>query len=154
MATTTVRRTRRGAVATAIAATLALAALALPWAGTVSALSVPGALPVGISSLVASTATGAAGIRGIATFDVVPTAAQVAGLEGLGLVVQPMQHVPLALVAGPVASMQAAVLNGVATDVYPDEPIQLLDTASSDAMGAAALRAAGLTGRGRDRRRR
>jgi serine protease AprX len=135
-------------VAAALATALAIAALVVPAAGSVSALSVPGALPVGITSLLASTAAGSASLRGIATFDAMPTAAQVAALEGLGLVVQPMRHVPLALVAGPLTSMQAAVLNGAAVDVYPDEPIQLLDTASSDAMGAGALRASGLTGQG------
>jgi serine protease AprX len=59
-----------------------------------------------------------------------------------------MRHVPLALVAGSIASMEAAVVNGTAQDVYPDEPIELLDTASSDAMGAAPVRAAGFTGSG------
>lgn len=37
---------------------------------------------------------------------------------------------------------------GVANDVYPDESLDLLDTTSSDAMGGAALRAKGLTGKG------
>jgi serine protease AprX len=86
--------------------------------------------------------------RGIATFDSAPTGAQVGALRALGLAVQPMEHLPLALVYGPVASLQAAVSAGQAKDVYPDERIELLDTASSDAMGAAAPRAAGLTGRG------
>jgi serine protease AprX len=133
----------------ALAMAVALATLASPWSsGPARALSLPGVLPSGISSLLASTASGAGSVRGIATFGSVPTSAQVAGLEGLGLIVQPMRHVPLALVAGTVASMQAAVLNGAADDVYPDESIQLLDTASSDAMGAASLRASGLTGLG------
>ena len=38
--------------------------------------------------------------RGIATFDAVPTGLQVTALSSLGLEVQPMQHVPLALVEG------------------------------------------------------
>ncbi|HEX5148617.1 MAG TPA: S8 family serine peptidase [Candidatus Limnocylindrales bacterium] len=132
----------------ALAMAIAVAALALPRAGGARALSTPGALPTGISSLLASTAADATSLRGIATFGAVPTAAQVAGLESLGLVVQPMRHVPLALVAGPATSMETAVVNGTAEDVYPDEAIELLDTASSDSMGAGALRAAGLTGRG------
>jgi serine protease AprX len=85
---------------------------------------------------------------GIATFDAAPTMAQVTALQGLGLAVQPMRHTPLALVYGTVAAMQSAVAAGLATDVYPDEPIELFDTVSSDAMGAATPRAAGLTGRG------
>ncbi|HXT20963.1 MAG TPA: S8 family serine peptidase, partial [Thermoanaerobaculia bacterium] len=91
---------------------------------------------------------GAALARGIATFDAVPTAVDVAALQSLGLATQPMKHVPLALVFGPVAAMQAAVATGRATDVYPDEPIELFDTASANAMGAALPRAAGLTGAG------
>ena len=40
---------------------------------------------------------GAALVRGIATFDAVPTAVERAALEALGLAVQPMHNVPLAL---------------------------------------------------------
>jgi serine protease AprX len=114
------------------------------FAGATS-LDLVGSLPVGLSRLLTSgTPTG----RGIATFDAVPTASQVQALQSLGLTVQPMRHLPLALVAGPVSTMQAAVTTGAATDVYPDERIQLLDTASSDSMGSAQLRAAGWTGKG------
>lgn len=87
-------------------------------------------------------------VRGVATFDAIPTADQVRALQQLGLAVQPMRHVPLANVAGSVAALQSAVANGLAADVYPDERIELFDTASSDAMGAAATRLAGLTGKG------
>src|ERR671924_449545 len=58
-----------------------------------------------------------------------------------------MEHLPLALVKGTVASMQSAVQLGTANDVYPDDPIELFDTASSDAMGAAIPRANGFTGK-------
>lgn len=85
---------------------------------------------------------------GIASLASVPTAALTNALGDLGLEVQPMHHLPLAIVRGPVAAMAAAVTTGLADDVYPDEAIQLLDTASSDAMGAASTRAAGLTGEG------
>ncbi len=87
-------------------------------------------------------------IKGIATLDTVPTEADVSLLEGLGLTVQPMEHLPLALVEGPVAAMRTAVAEGVASDVYPDEKLELLDTKSTDAMGGARLRARGLTGKG------
>jgi len=128
---------------------MALAALASPWAsGPARAVSVPGAAPTGLSALLASTVSTSAKVRGIATFDAIPTASQVAALQRTGLVVQAMRHVPLALVLGPVSAMQAAVTSGTAQDVYPDEQIQLLDTASSNAMGAAQLRAAGFTGKG------
>jgi serine protease AprX len=44
--------------------------------------------------------------------------------------------------------MKRAVASGVAKDVYPDERLELLDTRSADAMGAALPRAAGFTGKG------
>jgi serine protease AprX len=86
--------------------------------------------------------------RAIATFDAVPDTTAVTGLRALGLTTQPLRHLPLAIVHGPVAALRSAVERGLASDVYPDEPIELLDQASADAMGAAAARAAGLTGNG------
>jgi serine protease AprX len=127
--------------------TLAPAATAAPaTAGTLSGTATPTAgLPTGLSRLLTDgTPTG----RAIATFDAIPTAADVSALEALGLTVQPMQHLKMALVAGPVDAMRTAVTNGVATDVYPDEKAEMLDTESSDAMGTAQLRARGLTGKG------
>jgi serine protease AprX len=129
-------------------------ALALAFAASLSTLG-PAAparaalleVPTGLSQLLAAYEPSTPAL-GIATFDAVPTGAQAAGLRSLGLVVQPMHRLPLALVFGTVGSMQTAVATGLATDVYPDEPIELFDTASADAMGAAALRAAGLTGEG------
>jgi serine protease AprX len=90
---------------------------------------------------------------GIATFDAAPTADQVAALRELGLVVQPMEVLPLALVHGEVGALTEAVRAGVARDVYPDEELTYDDTTSSDTMsssvGAAEqLRAKGFTGRG------
>src|SRR3954463_12440763 len=106
-----------------------------------------GAVPTGLSQLLAAKDVTAV-TRGIAEFSATPSGAQVAALRALGLIVQPMKHLPLALVAGTVGQMQAAVTGGAAEDVYPDTPIQLLDPASSDAMGGAAARAAGFTGKG------
>lgn len=127
---------------------LVLALVALPFSARPAAgLSLPDA-PIGLSRLLIANTDPTALVRGIATFGAIPTPVQVTALRGLGLTVQPMEHVSLALVAGPVAAIQAAVTTGVALDVYPDEPIQLLDTASTDAMGSASLRAAGLTGEG------
>jgi serine protease AprX len=87
-------------------------------------------------------------VRGIATFDAPPTGLDVAALESYGLIVQPMKHLPLALVKGTVQSMQTAVSLGTANDVYPDDPIELFDQASADAMGSAIPRANGFTGKG------
>ena len=144
------RRTpRRGGQHGAIARAGAALALALATAfanlGPARALSLD--TPIGLGQLLAAYSLPTSAL-GVAEFGAVPTAAQVASLRSLGLVVQPMRHLPLALVFGTVGSMQAAVSTGVAEDVYPNDPIELFDTSSADAMGAAALRAAGYTGAG------
>jgi serine protease AprX len=102
-------------------------------------------LPRGLTALLAD---GTPSGRAIVELDGVPGALDVSALEALGLTVQPMRKLPLAIVAGPASAMRAAVTSGVAEDVYPDERIELLDTASTDAMGGAATRAKGLTGKG------
>ncbi len=110
--------------------------------------SLPAGEPtVGLARLTAASSP-LTSVRGIATFDAAPTALDVAALKGHGLTVQPMKHLPLALVRGTVQSMESAVSLGTANDIYPDDRIELFDTASSDAMGAATTRAAGLTGKG------
>ena len=116
-------------------------------AGLAPARAVSLPMPTGLSQLLAAYSP-ATVVRGIAEFDAVPTASDASALKALGLSVQRLHNLPLALVFGPVAAMQAAVTAGRAVDVYPDEHIQLFDTASADAMGAAALRAAGYTGKG------
>src|SRR3954454_68108 len=104
---------------------------------------------VGLSELLAAKSL-SANARGIAEFSAVPGATQVSALKSLGLLVQPMQTVRLALVYGAVSAMKQAVNSGVVLDVYPDTRIQLFDTASSNAMGgaAASLRQAGFDGHG------
>ena len=139
------RKPRRAVLARAVAAAGLATSLALSGAISTSAVSLD--VPTGLGQLLTTYAQSAS-VRGIAEFGSVPSGTQVAALESLGLTVQPMRHVPLALVAGPVSAMQAAVTTGTADDVYPDDPIQLLDTASSDAMGAATPRANGFTGKG------
>jgi serine protease AprX len=89
--------------------------------------------------------------RGIATFSAKPTADQVDALRDLGLTVQPMKSLPLVLVAGPAGALARAT--GIAQDVYPDEQLQYLDTASTNVMSsstsaARGLRAKGFTGKG------
>jgi serine protease AprX len=136
---------RHGALAR-VGAALALA-LATAFANLGPAHAIPLQLPTGLSQLLAAYQPTAL-VRGIATFDAIPTAGQASGLAALGLGIQRLHNLPLGLVYGPVSAMQAAVTAGLASDVYPDEPIELFDTASADAMGAAALRANGLTGAG------
>jgi hypothetical protein len=81
---------------------------------------VPAGTTPGLNRLLAEQDPGST-TRGVATFRAVPTAEQVCALEELGLAVQPMQYVAMANVAGPVGAMQAAVAEGIATDVYLDE---------------------------------
>ena len=139
------RRRRRTLAGIAIAFVLAVSTASLGSPAVRG--STLGPVPTGLSQLLAAYDATAV-VRGIAVLSSVPTAGQVSALQALGLAVQSMRQVELALVVGSVGSMQAAVTAGVAEDVYPDLPIELLDTASSDAMGAAAARAAGLTGAG------
>jgi serine protease AprX len=103
----------------------------------------------GAAALASPGTAGALGdVRAIAMFDTAPTALQANALRSLGLTVQPLEHLPMALVAGPAAALDAIVPAGLARDVYPDERLAYFDQASADAMGAALPRAAGLTGRG------
>ncbi len=137
------------AALTCVAATVLAGASLSPGSATTQAPeSVAGG--IGLDRLLES---GVSSARAIATFDAVPTGGQVSALRSLGLVVQPMEELPLALVEGPVAALAEAVGDGIARDVYPDEELTFDDTASSNVVssspGAAKmLRAKGLTGKG------
>ena len=130
-----------------LAASLFILAIAAQPIAPLAADPLPAVAQPGLARLLA-VYNGAELTRGIASFDAAPTAAQMAALRNLGLVTQPMKNVPLALVYGSVATMQLAVTTGRANDVYPDERLEFFDTASSGAIGAAALHAAGLRGQG------
>ena len=71
-----------------------------------------------------------------------------ARLRQLGLTVQPMEHLPLAIVRGPSPPCAPPPRPASSATSTRSERIELLDTASSDAMGAAGPRQAGLTGKG------
>src|SRR3954452_15961522 len=116
---------------TLLAAGTVLAAAAAVLSPTASPAAVT--LPTGLSALLAD---GTPSGRAIVELGHVPSASDVSVLKGLGLTVQPMRKLPLAIVAGPTTAMKAAVTTGLAQDVYPDERIKLLDTASSNAMSS------------------
>ncbi|MGQ0467643.1 MAG: S8 family peptidase [Sporichthyaceae bacterium] len=121
-------------------------------------------VPVGLSRLLATAADPAAALSGVATFAHAPGPTDLAALSRLGLRVQGLEHLPLALVAGPVEALRRAVGTGVARDVYPNErlrhfeeeeekdteerakPTSILDSGAS--IGAKGLHAAGVTGKG------
>jgi serine protease AprX len=125
---------------------VAVLALLVPSAAALGSLP-EGEPTVGLDRLTA-TYSPATITRGIATFDAPPSTLDVTALKAQGLTVQPLEHLPLALVRGTVQSMAAAVTAGAANDVYPDDRIQLFDQTSADAMGAATPRANGFTGKG------
>lgn len=86
---------------------------------------------------------------GVATFGgAMPTAAQLDGLRGLGLQVQGLSHLPLALMRGPRAAMVQAVNLGLARDVYPNDRLQFHSVASNLAIRANEAHAAGVNGAG------
>jgi serine protease AprX len=125
-----------------------VAGLALCLPGAAALGSLPAGEPtVGLDRLDAASSPLTV-VRGIATLDAVPTAVDVARLQAAGLTVQPLKHLPLALVRGTVQSIDTAVRSGAANDVYPDDEIELFDKASADAMGAATPRTNGFTGKG------
>jgi serine protease AprX len=138
-------RTRLAALTCAAAVVLASG----PVSGSAHA-EAPAPSRVGLDRLLA---TDAGSARGIATFSAAPTADEVSALRDLGLVVQPMQRLPLALVQGPVSALTEAVRSGTAVDVYPDEKLAYHDTRSSNEVSsspdaAKRLRTRGLTGKG------
>jgi serine protease AprX len=68
-------------------------------------------------------------------------AAVLDALEGLGLDVDPLRHIPVAIVRGPeVALAAAAALPGVA-GVHPDAPLELYDDDTLVSTGAASVHA-------------
>jgi negative regulator of sigma E activity len=76
--------------ALSLAASLLVAAIGGPLAAAVQ-------LPTRLSQLLA-TYNATAVVRGVVVFDAVPTAVDASGLASLGLSVQRMHHLPLALV--------------------------------------------------------
>ena len=119
------------ALATATAGATTVAADASP-APTATSAASPAARGTSLPGLSRLLATGTPSHKAIVTFDEVPTAGQVLALRGLGLKVQPLRALPLAIVAGPTAKLVKAA--GIGNDVYPDETLQYTDTTSTDAM--------------------
>ncbi|WP_372735962.1 S8 family serine peptidase [Nocardioides sp.] len=149
-------RTRLLALTSAVAATtLGVSSMAAtpasaaphPTHSTALTKAVAAAKP-GLTRLIAH---GTTADRAIVTFNTTPSAAQIGALRSLGLVVQPLKTLPMALVAGPTAALVRAAEIGA--DVYPNETLSYSDTESSNAMSsstykATKLRAKGLTGKG------
>jgi serine protease AprX len=88
-------------------------------------------------------------VDGIATFGgVIPTAAQLDALRALGLRVQGLDYLPLALMRGPRSTMFDAVSRGLAADVYPNERLRYYSVASDISIRANEVQALGIDGSG------
>lgn len=86
---------------------------------------------------------------GVATFGgAIPSAAQLDGLRALGLQVQGLSHLPLALMRGPRPAMVEAVKQGLASDVYPNDRLHYFSVASNLAIRANEAHAIGIDGAG------
>ena len=126
-------RASRSLFASVLAVLVVLSLAAAPGAATDGPSPTPDR--TGIDQLLAADLPDPA--IGIATFPGrTPTGADVAALRGLGLEVQAMEHLPLAILRGDPAVMVEAVRRGVAFDVYPDEQLEYLDQESSASMNA------------------
>ncbi|HVM04543.1 MAG TPA: S8 family serine peptidase [Acidimicrobiales bacterium] len=147
------RRVHRLAVvvlAALIAGTLgtATATVAVRRASTSQPSATPTTGPLqGLATLASVPAAAGERLLGIATFGP-STRVRGDALADLGLDVLPMRELPLALVSGTKAQLEAAVRKGVALDVYPDEKLVLHSAESTAAIGADTLRDTGLRGRG------
>src|SRR6184192_662076 len=86
---------------------------------------------------------------GVATFGgATPTSAQLDALRALGLRVQGLDQLPLALLRGPRGAMFDAVSRGLASDVYPNERLTYYSAASDMAIRANEVQALGIDGSG------
>src|SRR5687768_250325 len=105
--------------------------------------------PPGLTRLAVASPSALGSHDGVATFaGAMPTAAQLEGLRGLGLQVQPLSHLPLALMRGPRPAMFEAVTRGFAADVYPNDRLHFHSNASNLAMRANEVHATGVDGTG------
>ena len=105
--------------------------------------------PPGLARLATAPLNALGTMDGVATFGgTMPSAAQVDGLRGLGLQVQALSHLPLALLRGPRAAMVEAVARGHAADVYPNDRLRFHSNASNVAIRANEVHAAGVNGAG------
>src|SRR5215213_5165898 len=138
---------RRGRVAALVAVVAALGLAAAGGAADRASGAGESGLPPGASRL-ATLQLGDARTLAVATFSAVPTAEQVTTLRGLGLEVQPMQHLPLAIVRGTQPQLLSAARSGAAVDVYPDDRMQYFWDISNRTIKADTAQALGFTGKG------
>ena len=103
----------------------------------------------GLARLAAAPARIDGTMEGIAVFGgVMPSQARIDGLRSLGLRVQALEKLPLALLRGPREAMVSAVTQGIAADVYPNDRLHYFSVASNAAINAQQVHALGIDGTG------
>ena len=87
-------------------------------------------------------------IRAVAVLDAVPSESDVDALASLGLIAQPLKHLPMVLTKGTVSQLTQAVRGGTARDVYIDKALEWHSAESTAAMSADITRELGYDGSG------
>ncbi len=102
----------------------------------------------GVDAVAAMPAAATDRLPAVATFGRGAAAKAQGPLAALGLGVVPLRNLPLALVSGTKAQLKAAVAEGLAADVYPDQRLAYFSAGSTAAIRADAVRAQGVSGKG------
>ena len=146
------RRTRRFALvalAVAICTTFTTAVATVAQRQLSPASDATATSPRGVQQLAAAPEPRQGGMIGIATFGGRrPSEAKQRALEGLGLQVQVLRRLPLALLYGTKAQLESAVERGIAADVYPNERLEWASEESTASIRADVVRSLGVTGKG------
>lgn len=87
-------------------------------------------------------------VLGVVMLDTIPDQSRVQALESLGITVQPMRHLPMALARAPLTAFVEAVRTGVARDVYPNQPLNYHSVESNASIGADRVQMEGIDGAG------
>lgn len=106
-----------------------------------------GGLP-GLQALQASIIPEDHPVRAVVMLAQAPDASQLESLRSLGLTVQGLRHLPMALTRGTVAQLESAVVTGLARDVYLDRALSWHSKESTGAMRADLTRQLGFDGTG------
>lgn len=103
----------------------------------------------GLARLAVSPPNAVGSHDGVAVFGgAMPSPGQIESIRALGLQVQALSHLPMALLRGPRPAMVEAVTRGLAADVYPNDRLEFHSAASNLAIRANEVHAAGVDGSG------
>lgn len=132
------RRVQGRAVSAFVALVLSLCATPM-----VAAASLPGLRAIQASIIPADHA-----VRAVVMLDAVADESQLEALRSLGLTVQGLRHLPMALVRGTVAELESVLVTGLGKDVYLDRALHWHSKESTGAMRADLTRDLGYDGTG------